>query len=642
MKYLKIILLIPFLYIGHLNAQNQTEKIFFKYEGNSYEILLRINEKELDQNTTKIEIKIDYSKQLNLFTKNRKELYLILNSKLFKTSNNIKIKKTNPLLLRDNNTSLLIDNSTYTLEIIRDNNQKAWIDIYYGFTFYTDSPIAEPMSAPIRINLAGSDKIVKDTPSNRIKTNTSKEKITSTSPPTLSKKKEIVSIVKPKGQVRLVQNKQTSSTSDPSNFKHHFIILLDRSKSMMEGERRGDISSSLNDLINKLFEDYLLKKENLILKNRPLCSSEFGDYLSFVGFGLNNYENETQLLSYQTKRRKSGKVLDFGFSYRKNFDKNTSKEILNKIKNPSNYWDFFSTNHTALSIALYFSLQKLKAKTPIVNKTYVALITDDEYYQSDNPSDEIPKLSKNEKLRVNGSNIVKILDEINTSFSRKNLKTIKQGKYSMHLIEFVPRIEDFDIKSIMDFDTKISLSPTPEGYEGSLNVKYNSENQIYNIKNINATLSDNNSKEIAKLDNIFTNIDQDKTIKIETKDKNARALDLSFFINYNDPNYNAHILHPLHSDNQKKIGLNKKINIDYISHGRILGLFPLSKGMYKISRNMIGADTYSKNLSFWNYTFSILLFLLTALAVLMYLKKTKYDTSTSNVVIKKGQKKHNN
>ncbi len=363
---------------------------------------------------------------------------------------------------------------------------------------------------------------------------------------------------------------------------HHVIVILDRSRSISGDKEAGHTPEARKTALQALLEvdlPDLCFLEGGVVPGRALLDSDRGDFLSVVSFGLDSIGPDFERF-IQTEEF----GLNYGLRYERGFDQRVFQELWGEIE--GNYWQpegqgFLGKYYSAVSFALPMSLYDLREPTPLVNRTFLVLVSDGKYNGFGDPVGEIEELRK---VRVAGiPEAMSRYEAILTSYYWRKLPAEAEREgVKVTLFEVSPLARYFTVESLLEFDRVASLLRARREYRTALPLRLK-PNPTFRIQRLEATLLSDSGQALAR--QVFTPLGSDTVVSLfidRDQGRHAVTLSLRAWVHMGDSAYGAHVLHPFGSELQGRAGLNRRLPVVVDSPPKILYVFPLTDWMYDL------------------------------------------------------------
>ena len=401
--------------------------------------------------------------------------------------------------------------------------------------------------------------------------------------------------------VNAVQAQQSAVSDD---FRHHVIVILDRSGSMTAGRSMGDIQN----LITTDLHDICFVEDNVV-SGRKLLDESQGDYLSIISFGLDADKDFDKFIQL----REHG--INYGFDYAQDFDDQTFQTLWNTIRNRYHGpRDFYSKwELSIISAALPLGVYTLRKKEPLVNRTFILMITDDEYNGAGNPADEMAQggisLSDN-------SDVLDHFAEVDADYRWRKLSLEpSRGRIKLKIFELEARANNFTIGAALDYDREVTFFRVPDGYETRYQLTLK-PNPAYQIEKLEATLLDGTT-EMAQ--ETFLKLHRDTTLSFfvdRSYHEDSLKIRMRSWVHAMDDAYGAHVLHPKGDAFQGGDGLNQTVNAVFDDPGQIWFFLPMWDWLYDLTA-LVGVREKLTARIVWHVIFGFIGFL----AFMLFLRR---------------------
>lgn len=404
-----------------------------------------------------------------------------------------------------------------------------------------------------------------------------------------------------------------AQSSEP--IRHHIIIALDKAgcEEWIGDEEVGD---GIYRLLNKRLHN--LQKTELRPGESPRCLFINGDYLSIVGFKINETQHDMSVYALPMKSGNS-KMVYKQITPEQTFEITT--EIWSKIANQDN--NYGSRPYSLVSVAKAYALSALQSNGQQVGRTFAILVSD-KHYNGNNFYNEIQAFYlKQKELGLN--TIVtpqKILEQcykVEQNYVIKYISTIEIWHGNIHspkgyieLYEYVPLQQNFTLTSAINFPTHLKAVRQRGGYRIEMPLAW-TNNDAYRFQQLDVfpTLSDNVAYQTPS-EALSINHLADTIVSFNlSSDKSVKNIQLRAWLNLHDGFYNATLMSP-HEESPLELGrdgLNTLVPIEYEEDATIWGMkmpdimwFPFVNSQYT------AADI-------WSYYIPIFLLILLAIKI---------------------------
>ena len=330
---------------------------------------------------------------------------------------------------------------------------------------------------------------------------------------------------------------------------HHLIVSVDTKTNGQSGQP--EVSKELISMVTE----------------RRLLAA--GDYLSVLQYSV--FKNDRELKNYvripnheKVRMHLFDKIKD-----RKSIFKILSSENLKKYAQSNIEEDGFSLSSIAkpYSVAAFQAMtRENKIQTPLVHKTYIALVTDHRY----NGQDFYQELEAWRSLSETSLSFVDIMKkcfEVEKEYfiqyvETKEVNTKKRGRIYIDLYELVPLKKDISLRNALYFPPVIKTERIKgKGYRIRTEFHSIDPNQ-YKLFDIKITPQPDGADTLMKMvgDNLIYETYSQKRDSIT-------HLDISASINLLDGFYNATMLSPNHGS----AGLKTTLKVEYPEDEKVLG-----------------------------------------------------------------------
>jgi len=390
------------------------------------------------------------------------------------------------------------------------------------------------------------------------------------------------------------------------DFRHHVIILIDRSGSMDGGEKDDNEKRirGFNQLVTSDLEEICFSKGHLI-ENRKLLEQQ--DYLTILTFGLSesnpDFKNFILPLSFDGIMNSNKK-----FIYSTSFNEGMFARNNIILKAKKQYDEFFSMLWTALSVSVplainYCNINNTRYKQIKVHKTYVILITDEDYNDYKATGDEIGSIRenaetkyhtilRNELFAINRSkNVRKKFSWGSPSIDMKRGGTLPKDSIKLKLFQIEPNTGSFTLAHILKYNnTHFLLNRVLKGYRSYFEI-FPKPDPEYVVTKLKIDLIDNKGHIFQNNSRQLFNVTQNETIDFfipeQYKDISLKVK-LACWVHWKDNAYGAHELHPYGTKEQGADGLTDTIPVSVEKTLTILWDIPLSNKLYNLGATIVG------------------------------------------------------
>ena len=392
------------------------------------------------------------------------------------------------------------------------------------------------------------------------------------------------------------------------DFKHHVIVLIDRSNPMDASQNR---RAAIDKLVTEVLEDVCFQKDTIV-SGRKLLDQTKGDYLSIISFGMTRRPDFLDFI--QTVKDVNG----IEYNYRQDFSEGMFQtgELLNAIKN---YDDFFNFHWSAISLSMPMGIYHIGRPNDNiqVHRTFLILITDEDYAGLADAVlelDLIERTSRFEGFEVQHSlearNIFKNIrstlfwnkvpenDPYEKELGEKPI-TIKLKVY-----EFTPIAKIFAIESLIQYDIRrIDFMRVKGGYASEFKIAPINQGSSLHVQKINIKLVDDSNQIINNNQVTLANVTANNTIKFNLNHHYADVADrlklvMNFWVHWKNDIYGVHVLHPEGSPLQGSKGLNRELKVEFEPTLKVWGVLPLINSFYDFSTSFLG-DSQIRIQNFW-------------------------------------------
>ena len=296
----------------------------------------------------------------------------------------------------------------------------------------------------------------------------------------------------------------------------------------------------------------------------------------------------------------------------------------------SDFYQYHGNHYSVVTIAKPYSLLKFRdiASDKLIEKTYLILVTDYKYNGNDDFYGElkhVPRISKDTK-----ESIMNTIKDVQQNYfykfiAEENISRYPRSGY-ISLFEVIPLQQYFSIESVLDFPHKITATRTKDGYKAVFKINQ-LDNPNYSFISSEAFIPVEGHNEIRPIKlNQKVIFDIPKSL-IEQLGEDNISITFRTWVQLIDNVYNHTILSPDGDKLQGAEGLNRSIKIEFEKDAEILGIIPLTDGLY--------------NISFWTNNQNIaaatwgVIFILILLGIMIFIiwKSTQYRSKNNDVKI---------
>lgn len=296
----------------------------------------------------------------------------------------------------------------------------------------------------------------------------------------------------------------------------------------------------------------------------------------------------------------------------------------------SDFYQYHGNHYSVVTIAKPYSLLKFRdiASDKLIEKTYLILVTDYKYNGNDDFYGElkhVPRISKDTK-----ESIMNTIKDVQQNYfykfiAEENISRYPRSGY-ISLFEVIPLQQYFSVESVLDFPHKITATRTKDGYKAVFKINQ-LDNPNYSFISSEAFIPVEGHNEIRPVKlNQNVIFDIPKSL-IEQLGEDNISITFRTWVQLIDNVYNHTILSPDGDKLQGAEGLNRSIKIEFEKDAEILGIIPLTDGLY--------------NISFWTNNQNIaaatwgVIFILILLGIMIFIiwKSTQYRSKNNDVKI---------
>ncbi len=407
-------------------------------------------------------------------------------------------------------------------------------------------------------------------------------------------------------------------------FRHHVVVLLDRSSPMDKTQNR---VKALKEALTSDLEE-LCFNEGLIVEGRKLLDASRGDYLSVLSFGMEKKEPDFHELIQEIKSENNEnytywqKYREGGFA---------SGELWSAINNKNNYPDFFSYNWSAISLSMpmgiYYLGQIGFEKNIKVNRTFVVHITDEAYNAGADSIleiDHIKRITRDEGQMVkNSEDVARIHQAVQSTMLWRKVpegkpygKKYKKVPIKVKLYEFSPIAKVFAIESQLQYDVRqVEFKRVNGGYRSDFRIAPINMDSPFKVLKLEARLENESGDVVGGNSVVFENLDIAENVVFRLPHGTYGAwgdltMRVRFWVHWKNEVYGVHVLHPDGGSLQGAEGLNRLIGAKFEESQDIWGAIPMSDSFFDFSSELLGGDQVSIQ-KFWEKFLAIIAILIT-------------------------------
>lgn len=351
--------------------------------------------------------------------------------------------------------------------------------------------------------------------------------------------------------------------------RHHIIIALDKA-----GCEEWIGSNEVGEGIYRLLNEDLHNLQNVKPKTGESPRSLFnsGDYLSIVGFKINEVQRDMSLYALPMKSGNS----DMAY-YEVTLDQlcEITTETWSKIARQDN--NIGTQPYSLVSVAKAYALSALQSNGQQVGRTFAILVSD-KHYNGNNFYNEIQAFYLKQKER--GQNTIlspqKILEQcykVEQNYVIKYISTVDVWHGNVHspkgyieLYEYVPLQQNFTLTSAINFPTHLKAVRQRGGYKIEMPLTW-TNNDVYRFQKLDVfpTLSNNATYQTPSEALTVTHLTDTMVTFTLPSDKSVRNIQLRAWLNLHDGFYNATLMSPNEESPIElgRNGLNTLVPIEY-------------------------------------------------------------------------------
>lgn len=375
------------------------------------------------------------------------------------------------------------------------------------------------------------------------------------------------------------------------------------------------VSIDLKSEITMYDREYAVSKIKSIIP-RMLSNNNITDgYVSIQFFSVN--ENASNLDEY---------VKNINTPFTPFSDVNNVVDGLSE----SDFYQYHGNHYSVVTIAKPYSLLKFRdiSSDKLIEKTYLILVTDYKYNGNDDFYGElkhIPRISKDTK-----ESIMNTIKDVQQNYfykfiAEENISRYPRSGY-ISLFEVIPLQQYFSVESVLDFPHKISATRTKDGYEAAFKInQLDNPNYSFISSEVFIPVEGHNEIRPVKLNqNVIFDIPKSL---IEQLGEDNISITFRTWVQLIDNVYNHTILSPDGDKLQGAEGLNRSIKIEFEKDAEILGIIPLTDGLYNISFWTNNQNTAAAT---WGVIFILILL---GIMIFIIWKSTQYRSKNNDVKI---------
>ena len=414
------------------------------------------------------------------------------------------------------------------------------------------------------------------------------------------------------------------------------VFLLDQYN--RGGKDNDSISKSLSKHVIIAFDDFVLPQFSNALLDGFVVREKIrkalhdlglkeGDYYSLVNFSISAYDNDINNLVRPIKDSEGNKIIWRPFESADGIFKQNSWNdmIVNQGRNHVG-WGAFSL----LTGAKAYSLTTLPCSEGCyVNRTYLLMVTDDNYNGNDDYNKEFSTLwYVNSECKLNKEAFTKHCREVNLFYKflynkRYNIQESGERSYDVHVYDVNPQSQ-VALPSVVNYPANLGITQINGGYR--LKFDFSSASQDYILKKFqiiyydrygNEHTSEYTSEGTAIIDIPNNDISSEDSLKVL----------LRGWMLQNDKLYGGLLLSP---DDPLLQKLNVPLKLELKNEALLFGAIPIPSVLWFFTDNTTMAIT----------TWSVITILLLVLFMWWLVRKLVYDNTTyrpsnNQIVIKR-------
>lgn len=375
---------------------------------------------------------------------------------------------------------------------------------------------------------------------------------------------------------------------------------------------------AFDDFVLKQFSNYLLEGSIIKSKLRIAMSDlglRHGDYYSLVNFSISAYNDDINELVRPIKDSKGNELVWRPFKSIE--DVLSQNEWTNMIVSQGR--DYVGRGaFSLLTGAKAYALTTVPSKDgKMVNRTYLLMVTDDNYNGNDDYNKEFSTLwYENPNCRLSKTAFTGHCKNVNLFYKflynkKYNIASSGERSYDVHVYDVNPQ-SYVALPSVVNYPANLGLRQINDGYQ--LNFECSTVSQDYIIKKMQVIYIDNKNQEHK------TEFANDTTVIINIPNSDIGTQDslkvfLRGWIQQNDKLYGGLLLSPDDSLSQR---LNVSIKLELKNEARLFGIIPIPSLLWSFTDNTNVAVT----------VWSVISILLLILFMWWLVRKLIFDNTT--------------
>jgi hypothetical protein len=363
--------------------------------------------------------------------------------------------------------------------------------------------------------------------------------------------------------------------------RHHIIVALDKA-GCEDWIGADEVGEDINRLLKTTLGSLLGQESAPASAQRHLF--EKGDYVSFVGFKINEAQHDMNVFALPVSFGKE-KMAYKKYSLEQLCDITT--QGWRRIAHKDNNYGF--NPYSLVSVAKAYALSALQSDGQQVGRTFAILVSD-KHYNGNNFYNEIQALCHKQKeqaywgqedildskrildqcYRVEQNYVIKYITSVEVWYGN-----IQSPKGFVELYEYVPLQQNFTLTSAINYPTHLKAIRHRGGYRIELPLAW-TNNESYRFRHLEA-FPNPSDKAIYKTPSDAMSISHlnDTVVTFEVPaDKSVKSIQLRAWLNLHDGFYNATLMSPNEESPIElgRDGLNTMVPIEYEEDATILGM----------------------------------------------------------------------
>ena len=427
-----------------------------------------------------------------------------------------------------------------------------------------------------------------------------------------------------------------------SPFNDLYAGLLLMQQNINKTKENASVNDSITSLLTKhviiAFDDFVLPQFRNNLLDGSIIKSKLGramndlglrhgDYYSLVNFSISAYNDDINELVRPIKDYKGTEIVWRPFESTK--DVLSQNEWTNMIVSQGR--DYVGRGaFSLLTGAKAYALSAVPSKGgKMVNRTYLLMVTDDNYNGNDDYNKEFSTLwYENPNCRLSKTAFTNHCRNVNLFYKflynkKYNIVSSGERSYDVHVYDVNPQ-SYVALPSVVNYPANLGLTQINDGYQ--LNFDFSAVSQDYIIKKMHDIYIDHKNKEhITEFDNDTTVIINIPNSDIGTQD--SLNVFLRGWIQQNDNLYGGVLLSPNDPLSQR---LNVSIKLELKNEARLFGIIPIPSLLWFFTDNTNVAVTVWSVISIL-----LLIFFMWWLVRKLIFDNTTYHPNNKQIKIKR-------